>query len=236
MSSNIENIKHLKAPDLKKIFGVFGYFYDRSFNDKIIPSRETLEIVARKEIPFQFQEILQKQPQLIVVMMNPGSSKPLDKDYIPQLIDEPTKISENRTLTEAVPDNAQYQIMRFMLLNGHTHARILNLSDLREPKSSVFMKLWPQLDDTHSIFASERREGLSQLVGKPQIALFAWSQDQSLVPLAIKAENALNKLQTVGISKGEHLYSYPSPMLQKHKEKWLEDIYGQITLKNNITV
>lgn len=126
----IKKVKKLKAVDLKKEFAVFGHFYDRKFKEKIIPCREILEIISLKDIPFDFQEIQNTQPELIVIMMNPGSSKPADKEYKPNIIVRASDVSRNRHIVETIPDNAQYQIMRFMLLNGWSHARILNLSDL----------------------------------------------------------------------------------------------------------
>ncbi len=59
----------------------------------------------------------------MVVMMNPGSSYPLngiDNNFLP---------------SEAQPDITQKQIMRVMDAVGFDYARILNLSDLRTPDS-----------------------------------------------------------------------------------------------------
>ncbi len=118
----------LKAEVLKKEFSVFGYFYDRKFNNDVIPCREILEIIALDNVPPDFQMLPHAQADLIVVMMNPGSSKPVSKSYSPMVISRPSDITKKRYIVEAKPDNAQYQIMRFMLINGWSHARILNLS------------------------------------------------------------------------------------------------------------
>ena len=45
-------------------------------------------------------------------------------------------IVKKRDAIKAKPDNAQYQTMRFMLINSWSHARILNLSDLRAGKKA----------------------------------------------------------------------------------------------------
>ena len=222
--NNLEKAQKLKAVNLKKEFAVFGHFYDRKFSDQIIPCRETLEIISINNAPYDFQELPQAQPELIVVMMNPGSSKPADKEYVPLIIGRPSDIAKKRQVIEAKPDNAQYQIMRFMLINGWKHARILNLSDLRQPKSTVFMNTWPNLPESHSIFSKQRKKSLIKLIGKPEKVLLAWSQEESLLPLAEKASSAVRSFNTVGLSRGDNLYAYPSPLLQKHKEAWLASI------------
>ena len=42
----LEKAQKLKAESLKKEFAVFGHFYDRKFNNEIIPCREILEIIS----------------------------------------------------------------------------------------------------------------------------------------------------------------------------------------------
>ena len=43
---SLTKAQKMKAADLKKEFAVFGHFYDRKFNDEIIPCREILEIIS----------------------------------------------------------------------------------------------------------------------------------------------------------------------------------------------
>lgn len=220
----LEKAQKLKAESLKKEFAVFGHFYDRKFNNEVIPCREILEIISLENVPYDFQMLPQAQAELIVVMMNPGSSKPASKSYTPIVISRSSDINKKRYIVEAKPDNAQYQIMRFMLINGWSHARILNLSDLRQPKSTVFMKTWPTLSESHSIFSKSRQKSLYELIGEPEQILLAWSQEESLLPLAEMASSAVSSFNTIGLPRGENLYAYPSPMLQKHKEAWLASI------------
>ena len=221
---SLKKAQKMKAANLKKEFAVFGHFYDRKFNDEIIPCREILEIISLNNVPYDFQMLPQTQPELIVTMMNPGSSKPASNSYKPIVICRPSDIANKRWIVEAKPDNAQYQIMRFMLINGWSHARILNLSDLRQAKSAVFMKTWPKFSESHSIFSKSRKDSLTKLIGEPQKILLAWSQEEALLPLAKMASKSVSTYKTVGLSRGEDLYAYPSPLLQKHKEAWLEDI------------
>ena len=228
---SLNKAQKLRAADLKKVFAVFGHFYDRKFGDVIIPCREILEIISISDVPYDYQTLAHEQPDLVVVMMNPGSSKPVDKKYVPLIINRPSGIVKKRDVIEAKPDNAQYQIMRFMLINGWAHARILNLSDLRQPKSTVFMNTWPNLPESHSIFSKPRKKALNKLIGEPEKVLLAWSQDESLLPLAEMASSAVRSFNTVGLSRGENLYAYPSPLLQKHKEAWLASISELMDLK-----
>ncbi len=229
----LEEAQKLKAESLKKEFAVFGHFYDRKFKNEVIPCREILEIISLGNVPHDFQGLPLAQAELIVVMMNPGSSKPASKSYIPIAISRPSDITKKRYIVAAKPDNAQYQIMRIMLINGWSHARILNLSDLRQPKSAVFMKTWPTLSESHSIFSKPRQNSLYQLIGEPEQVLLAWSQEESLRPLAEMAGSAVDSFNTIGLSRGENLYAYPSPMLQKHKEAWLENIMALMNDKYN---
>ncbi|MDX2465412.1 MAG: hypothetical protein QNK31_12990, partial [Porticoccus sp.] len=69
-----------------------------------------------------------------------------------------------------------------------------------------------------------RKDSLTKLIGKPQQILLAWSQEEALLPLAKMASESVRPYKTVGLSRGEDLYAYPSPLLQKHKEAWLENI------------
>lgn len=217
-----------RAPDLKKAFGVFGHFYDRKFPSGIVPCREILEIVDRREVPYDFQSLPLQQPHLVVVMMNPGSSHPRDAAYMPRVVAGAKEIVGGREMVEAIPDNAQYQIMRLMLLGGWRHARILNLSDVREGSSAAFMKVWPALDESHSIFSSGRRGELEAIVGTPERVLLAWSQDARLLPLARQAEAVMAHHPLLGLPRGEGLYAYPSPMLQAHKEAWLTEVAAML--------
>lgn len=213
-----------KAAELKKHYAVFGYFYDRQYQQGNYPSREILDIVAQPRVPFSFDELISHQPELLVVMMNPGSSRPLDKAYVAPLLKDNLAVVESRHLVPTMPDNAQYQIQRFMALQGFQHARVLNLSDLREPKSALFAKLFTTLGPDHSVFSPNRREYLHSLIGQPAMVLKAWSSNVKLLPLAIQAEQALQAYPTLGLATQPHFYRYPSPMLQAHKEQWLRDV------------
>ena len=221
---SLNEAQKLRAADLKKIFAVFGYYYNRKLGDEIVPYREILEIIPFSDVPHDYQTLMQVQPDLVTVMMNPGSSKPEDKEYVPQIIKRPSDIVKKRDIIKAKPDNAQYQIMRFMLINGWSHARILNLSDYRAGSSPDFLKILPDLPESHSIFSKSRKDIARVLIGKPKQILLGWSQEEKLLSLAEKAYESVRDFNTVGVPRGENLYAYPSPPLQKDKEAWLVEI------------
>ena len=124
----------LKEINLKN-YNITGFYYsEEKYN-----FRKYLNIKSRK---YSCSE-----PDLMVIMMNPGSSSPLDKD------------DNGRHETEAKPDVTQKQIIRVMELGNYKYVKVLNLSDLREPKSSCFYKEIASMESKgieHSIFKEMR--------------------------------------------------------------------------------
>jgi len=226
----------LRATDLKQKFGVFGHFYDLRIGDECIPCRSVLELIAHDQTPLYLGHLAESTPQLITVMMNPGSSKPLDPDYIPDEIDRIEDVRRKREWVPARPDNTQYQIMRVLAANGLHHARILNLSDIRNPKSGQFMDTVHRLNGLpdgalHSIFCSERTTELTALVGGPDIPVLAgWGRNRRLRPLAEKALARLSGRKLLGLPVEDGtLFAHPSPMLQRMKDIWLSEINRQFS-------
>jgi hypothetical protein len=131
------------------------------------------------------------------------------------------------------PDNTQYQIMRIMVSKHWNHVRVLNISDLRDPKSPSFIARTQKLaalpgGDSHSLFskarAKERIEMLRRKPGAPFI--LGWGQDAGLIPLAKQCLSRIEgeKIITVPAGNDPALTAHPSPMLQSKKEEWLDAI------------
>ena len=99
---------------MKTDFEINGLFY------------ENKNLLCRKYLDIKRNEAISNKPDLMVVMMNPGSSRPEDGN------------EKNIIASKAVPDKTQDQIMKVMNNCNFNYARILNLSDLREAKSKVF--------------------------------------------------------------------------------------------------
>ncbi|NHF58281.1 DUF1643 domain-containing protein [Flavobacteriaceae bacterium TP-CH-4] len=193
-------------------FEITGRFYVDKHGFKL---RDFLNIKRRKS------EV--KTPDLMVVMMNPGSSRPMDgKDNC--LEEVPAK-----------PDSTQYQIIRLMNQCRFNYARILNLSDLREPKSTIFYGMITELDqrnlNKHSIFSKERTKDFDTLFVKGIPVVCAWGVDEKLSHLAamamerIAARNILGKKKEVPYPA----YYHPLPRKRTDRENWLVAISEQIS-------
>ena len=78
------------------------------------PSRSVLEIVDRTQLDVASESLWSRPADAVVIMMNPGSSRPLEGGPIPQL-SSPLAIDE-KSLVLTQPDNTQYQLMRIGLL------------------------------------------------------------------------------------------------------------------------
>lgn len=224
----------LKANELKQHFGVYGHFYDLKINTEYIPCRSVLELISHDCTPLSLNDLASYIPQLIVVMMNPGSSRPADPGYRPVRINHVSEISDTREWVPTRPDNTQYQIMRVMEANHLSFARILNLSDIVNAKSSLFIQKTEALSQyndghLHSIFCDERQTEFAKLTSNTTIpVLVGWGRIEGLRPLAEQALRKLTGRLLLGVPvEGGVLYSHPSPMLQKMKDRWLDEVNRQ---------
>lgn len=161
-------------------------------------------------------------PQLMVVMMNPGSSYPLNG------------IEHNSVPSEAEPDTTQYQIMKVMEGASVEYARILNLSDLRTPDSNAlykFLKSEESKSVAHSIFSATRESELNQLFVRGVPVIFGWGVNPALVPLARQAVDSLSIEQPLGIRKPSNEYSYyhPLPRIYAKQLEWVQHVTSQLT-------
>ena len=229
--------KHrIPAPELKKIYGVYGNFYSQVLGDTEYACRSILEIIHHEHTPLMLNDILDYQPELVVIMMNPGSSKPLDENYYPITVTSTEEIETRRELTPTRPDTTQYQVMRLMTVLGISHARVLNVSDLRQPKSKVFQKTFARLEKAghkaHSMFSPERIGEFKRLMGdsKPPLIL-GWGRDKEILPLAEQFLDHIKEYDTYGVVGNEErtLYGHPSPTLQSGKDAWLDEILSKLS-------
>ncbi|UQB41926.1 DUF1643 domain-containing protein [Thiomicrospira microaerophila] len=195
---------------MSNIFEVKGFFYE-SNGHKL---RKYLDI---KRVCVEMNE-----PDLMVVMMNPGSSYPLDG------------IDNNFIPSEAEPDNTQQQIMRVMDAVVFNYARILNLSDLRTPVSRELYRFLRSEESRvveHSIFSPSRQADLAQLFVNGIPVIFGWGVNQALIPLAKQAIEALCISNPIGILKPNTKYSYYHPLPRNYAKQieWVEHVTSQIS-------
>lgn len=232
------------AADLKKIFRCYGHFY-RLHVEGAEPQlcRSVLEITSlpRKAVGvksdpddlFSNSGESRSLPNAVVIMMNPGSSRPIEEGDTDSLLSMPRPAGFQKPLVLTQPDNTQYQIMRIMVSKDWKHVRVLNISDLRDPKSPSFIARTQKLaalpgGATHSLFcearAEERVEMFRRKPGAPFI--LGWGQDAGLIPLAKQCLSHIEGEHVITVPAGNDpvLTAHPSPMLQSKKEKWLDAI------------
>ena len=127
--------------------------------------------------------------------------------------------------------------MRVMQFRGWQHVRVLNLSDLRSPKSGEFIKTFQRLEredefESHSIFSDHRANELSlKLPRSKNVPLvLAWGISDKLTPLVDRCMARLPKKRTIiGLLEpgSTNKYRHPLPSLQKDKQRWIDQIIEQ---------
>jgi hypothetical protein len=216
------------STELKTHFDVYGFFYDIGSKRY----RSCLEIV-NKNIIKDSAGLQKNKPDAIVVMMNPGSSRSYHKETLPHKVksfNEADELLLRGDYILAHPDPTQYQVERLMLNFGWKHVRVLNLSDIREPKSNLFQKQIQQKDNPHSIFYKERRNTLLNLFTTKTV-ICGWGMQTELDPLIELANEFLKmkKGNVYGVRiENTAYFSHPSPMLKKKKLEWLEKLVDQL--------
>ncbi|TWT32585.1 hypothetical protein Enr8_23890 [Blastopirellula retiformator] len=223
----------LPAAELKKSYDIFGHFYTVAVSpDEVASCRSVLEIIDKRQTPGDVNIICDRQPDAVFIMMNPGSSQPLVEVDNHIVADEISKLPISLVPTK--PDTTQYQVMRVMRYCGWRHVRVLNLSDLRSPKSPVFIKTFERLEatcgyDAHSIFAPARQNELTKKLPKNRETplVFAWGLSDKLSPLIARCLNAIPPQQnyTGLLAEGTaDKYRHPLPTLQRDKETWFRNM------------
>ncbi len=214
----------MKAQDLLARFAVYGRFYEKKIAGVSEPLRDRLEIAPRDRA---LSDIVRCEPDLLVVMMNPGASRPLDALW---------DAGQNDGFVAAQPDRTQYQIMQLMLVAQDAglpwaSARILNLSDLRTPKSAVFLEKLNayRADDSHSLFSKSRLtecRALFERMSTP--VLCAWGLNPNFAPLATAALAAADGHPLLGLTADGLAYRHPLPQRQDQQLQWLAQLKAQL--------
>lgn len=224
----------ISKAELDGRYSVYGSFYQLQIDEDITLScRNRLEIIANDSTLFTIEDSLKHQPELIAIMMNPGSSSPADCLYKERRYtsSQLNKIVANE-LTLAEPDYTQYQIMRLMLEHNIKHVRILNLSDVREPNSQNFMKQLNGIryagNTVHSIFSVQRKDELLASIDEEVLYLLAWGVNLKLVGLGKQAFNCISSRRYCGIRKDGNLYYHPLPRINSKQKEWLIEIGKQL--------
>lgn len=232
------------AAELKKTFRCYGHFYRLEVGEiEPLLCRSVLEITSlpREAVGagtdpndlFSNSGATRNLPDAVVIMMNPGSSRPIDDGDTESLLTMPLPAGFQKPLVLTQPDNTQYQIMRIMVSKHWNHVRVLNISDLRDPKSPSFIARTQKLaalpgGDRHSLFSEARSDERANMLKRKPNAPFilGWGQDAGLIPLAKQCLSRIEgeKIITVPAGNDPVLTAHPSPMLQSKKEEWLDAI------------
>jgi hypothetical protein len=226
----------IPASELKQNYGVFGHFYSVELASKeVVECRSVLEIVSKPHAPKKHSELSVLRPDAVFIMMNPGSSKPLVEVNNRFRVRAIHKLRVSLVPTK--PDTTQYQVMRLMHFRGWRHVRVLNLSDLRSPKSAEFIKLFQRLEDefnfdSHSLFSDARTDELSLKLptSRKTPLVLAWGMSDKLNPLIDRCVSRLpRKSNLMGLLEPgtTNKYRHPLPSLQKDKRHWMEMMIRQ---------
>ena len=207
------------AASLLERFAVWGRYYEATLDGRPLALRSHLEIVDRS---LDARERCDAAADLVAVMMNPGGSRPLET-------------LDAGGWAPAVPDRTQYQLMKLALRARALgwpvrHVRVINLSDLRTPKSAdLFATLAVLRDDRHSIFSARRAAELARALGPADVpVLRAWGLARQLAPLASKAIEATASHRVLGLTDKEPFYRHPLPQRADLQQAWLEAMARQL--------
>ena len=198
---------------MKTQFTITGFYY------------EVQGIKFRKYLDIKTINSGHKNPDLMVIMMNPGSSKPIDG------------IENNTKESLAIPDNTQSQIMKVMLNCNLQYARVLNLSDLREANSAAFYKKLKNLNRmgiSHSLFDKNRQDDFNQLWVNDVPVIFGWGVSVNLKALALNAMETSSAFNPCGILKANTQWAFyhPLPPIHSKQLEWVTVISKQLLMLN----
>lgn len=183
--------------------------------------RSQLDIINSDKI-FYEQAL---EPDAVVVMMNPGTSRPEDSEYIEKEYQLLYLTLSEKEMVLAHPDETQKRIMRIMLAKGWKHVRVINLSDIRQHVSE---KLVAEIKNfnlysnkmEHSIFSKLRRTELLKLIGnsseKP--ILFAWGTQDCLNHHAVEC---LKIIKGTGVKAKKEIH-FQHPLTTR--ASWIKSI------------
>ena len=236
---SIQEQNSIYAGDLKGEFRCMGHFYQLSINGDLYPCRSSLEIL-RNDAAFG-KQMVDESPDALVVMMNPGSSRPDDNNYLPTVYsaDRLHELQKYKEYVPARPDNSQYQIMRLMLDQAWKHVRILNLSDLRSGNSAEFKNMFMSAanhdsGNPHSLFSIHRRQELFGLtvMERPTVIL-AWGRVTFLAELATEALAVFqHQRRCVGqkVAGARLSYFHANQRTPARLRSWLKEINHQLEI------
>lgn len=162
-----------------------------------------------------------------IVMMNPGSCKPKDKNK-PLGATSP----ETAILTEVKCDRAQKRVMQLMDNTEYKKYRILNLIDYKEPDSNKAISFTKEHHNyLISIFSPEREEELNAVTKYNSPFILAYGVGDKLNSYKKLVNEFVKDKKIYGIKKEDTDlgYYYLSPPKENDARKVLTQIVNQVT-------
>lgn len=222
-------VEFIKADKLKNKYIVEGRFYVLKSKKTTTKCRSLLTITDTNP---------KNDKKLLVVMLNPGSSRPFDSEYKETEV-LTTKIKDLATisLTKAKPDTTQYQIMRVMKEFNYSFANIINLYDIIESKSNLLFDNAKKgdLENEASIFSDTRLNELNSYFTADTSVILAWGNTKTIKEIEkIAIDKVLKLSKKIFYVRGNNnIINHPSPLNHNLKIKWLENIFD--VLRKNET-
>lgn len=202
-------------------YNVSGFFYtEQGYNFRSHVNIRRKHTGLAKGLHALKKVFASEQPDLMVVMMNPGSATPM------------TGGDDGNLEVPIKADGTQRQIMKVMASADFDYARILNLSDLRDANSPDFLAALKPLDLAgihHSIFGPGRQQDFDRLYDQTIPVVLAWGADDRLKPLARLALSRIHNAVKAGQRKpGNDWVFYHARQRGKPPQHWVNEIVAQL--------
>ena len=219
-------------------FSLWAHFYRLKLGAQVLDCRSRVDIFRTSggKTP-ESKSIVAAIPDLVFVLLNPGSCRPGDMDDVFPLY-KPDEMSDFGQLSRVTPDRTQIQLMRLLDMLELNHGRLLNLSDIRESCSLRFTKTLRSLksrhrENAHSIFGKPRK-GIFRacLDSRLGVAVVGWGAHCVCPELANRCleELARQGIRIVGKAHpcNRNGYYHPLARHQVARDRWLSEIACQL--------
>ncbi|WP_409346936.1 DUF1643 domain-containing protein [Paenibacillus sp. MBLB4367] len=213
-------------------FKCYGHFYKITKDNMVVARcRSQLDIINADKM--KFDHLIDSVPDALSIMMNPGTSRPADSNYIEKEIDLDNFITEEKEIVHTIPDDTQKRLMRVMQIKKWKHLRVINLSDIRQPESQKLSEELKQYNKhsllmEHSIFSGVRKNEVDSLLkkmkGKPII--IAWGTQNCLNQFAKVCLTVIKGHMSYGVTAKKN-YHFQHPLTTKLS--WVDNILKLMT-------
>lgn len=161
-----------------------------------------------------------ENPDLIVIMMNPGSSKPILEKYHNQSL-------ETACFVPTYPDDTQWKVIDFMRKYKFQYARILNLSDICEPNSGKLNKNNFEENSSFLNPIKSKTHDFMQYLNSDATLLLGWGAKDFSINAIVKAIQVISKnnyKQIFGNFNRDCFFYHPTYFKDSKKSEWLNGI------------